>query len=327
MEQATISVGFLLFHGFPMACLTSMIEPLRAANEISNTRTFAWRLLSEEGGTLTASAHVDFETDALGAPGEDYIFVLSSPTATFRTSATPAHLRAFHRHGGTLGAVSGGVFPLVKAQVVGAHRIAVHWCYRAAFDAQFPDLAASDQVLEIADTVMTAAGAAAAFDLALHLIEDRLGPAIAAEVACWFQHPMMRRGDVVQAIPVAEAATALPPLAARAVALMTADMANPITVGQAAARLGISPRHMERAFKAATGLGPTRYFRKIRMEAARQIVLYTNDPIAKIAGQVGYGSTQTFAKHYEDAFGMTPAQDRKRINLYRVKGNLPVPSL
>ncbi len=32
-----LKIGFLIFPGFPMACLTSMIEPMRAANEISGT--------------------------------------------------------------------------------------------------------------------------------------------------------------------------------------------------------------------------------------------------------------------------------------------------
>ena len=41
--------GFLIFDGFPMSCLTSLIEPLRAANEISKTQTFSWELISENG--------------------------------------------------------------------------------------------------------------------------------------------------------------------------------------------------------------------------------------------------------------------------------------
>ena len=34
MADAPFRLGFLMFPGFPMACLTSAIEPLRAANEI-----------------------------------------------------------------------------------------------------------------------------------------------------------------------------------------------------------------------------------------------------------------------------------------------------
>ena len=38
--EKTLHIGFLIFPGFPMACLTSFIEPLRAANEISNEIAF-----------------------------------------------------------------------------------------------------------------------------------------------------------------------------------------------------------------------------------------------------------------------------------------------
>ena len=39
-------IGFLIFPGFPMDCLTSMIEPLRAANEIVGYEVFRWSLVS-----------------------------------------------------------------------------------------------------------------------------------------------------------------------------------------------------------------------------------------------------------------------------------------
>ena len=57
----TVHIGFLILPGFPMACLTSMIEPFRAANEIVGKTAFGWQLLSEDGQRVEASAHVWFE--------------------------------------------------------------------------------------------------------------------------------------------------------------------------------------------------------------------------------------------------------------------------
>ncbi|WP_424974768.1 GlxA family transcriptional regulator [Dinoroseobacter sp. S124A] len=327
----TMTAGFLISSGFPMACLTSMIEPLRAANEIHGTDVFRWRLLSEGGGQVMSSAQIGFETDPLRGedPVFDYLILLSAPTARLATPATAGILRRQARHGAVLGAVSGGVFPLVRAGLAPDTPVAVHWCYRAAFETAFPDQAATDQVLEWRGKTITAAGAAAAFDLALLMIEQRLGRALATEVACWFQHPVMRRGDVAQAIPalLSEAPGAeLPPLVAQAVRLFSETLSEPPGVAEVAARLEISPRQLERAFKQATGLSPSRYARKLRMEAARQIVLYTNDRLAEIAQAVGYGDAQTFGKHYRAAFGKSPLEDRAQINLFRVTGNLPVPS-
>lgn len=315
-----------------MACLTSVIEPLRAANEISGNAAFDWKLIGERMGKVPSSAEVAFEPScALAeADGLDLLVVLSAPTAAFEIKSTPGRLRAMARHGVSLGAVSGGVFPLVRAGLAGSNRLAVHWCYRAAFDAEFPEHNASDQVIEVTPQLITAAGAAAAFDLALHLIETRLGAGVATEVACWFQHPVMRRAGVAQAVPSLEAdknGEQLSPLVARAVQIFADNIAEPISISEAADQLGISARHIERAFKQTTGVSPSHYYRKLRMEAARQIVLYTNDRLSDVAGAVGYTSMQTFSKHYQTAFEMTPTQDRNRINLFRVKGNLPVPSV
>jgi transcriptional regulator GlxA family with amidase domain len=326
------STGFLIFPGFPMACLTSMIEPLRAANEISGSQAFSWTLVAECTGKVESSALVEFEPTCTVAEAEgfDLMILLSAPTAEFTRSATPGRLRSLQRHGTMLGAVSGGVFPLTRCEVTQGARLAVHWCYRAAFDVAFPECTPSDRVIEISRTLVTAAGAAAAFDLSLHLIEQRLGAGVATEVACWFQHPVMRREGVVQAVPALASdanGTELSGLVARAVRLFASHMAEPVSVATVADQLGISPRHLERAFKQDTGLAPTRYYRKLRMDAARQMVLYTNDRITNIAIAVGYASLKTFSAHYQAAFGLRPKEERDRINLFRVKGNLPVPSV
>ena len=82
------SIGFLIFDGFPMACLTSMIEPLRAANEISGQDAFSWTLLAETEDKVRSSAGVSFEPDVTlaDAPRPDYLILLSPPMGGFENS-------------------------------------------------------------------------------------------------------------------------------------------------------------------------------------------------------------------------------------------------
>lgn len=325
------TTGFLIFPGFPMACLTSMIEPLRAANEISGKDAFEWRLISEIPGKVASSAMVEFDPGGTiqDATGIDLLILLSAPTAQFARQVSAGQLRRLQRHGTVLGGVSGGVFPLARAGLAGGTPIAVHWCYEAAFAAEFPDHKSSDRVIEISSTLVSAAGASAGFDLSLHLIEQRLGAGLATEVACWFQHPVMRREGVSQIVPTLsgdQSGTQLSPLVERAVRIFAANLDEPVSISEIADRLRISPRHLERSFKQSTGLNPTQYYRKLRMDAARQMILYTNERVADISAAVGYSAVQTFAKHYEATFSLSPKADRARINLFRVKGNLSVPS-
>ena len=321
----------MLFPGFPMACLTSVIEPLRAANEISEQAAFEWVLVSEDATSIVSSAGISFDADfRLDAVCDlNYLVLLSAPTARFENARSASLIRMIDRHGTVVCAISGGVFPLVRSGVVGEESLSVHWCYDAAFATEFPDKKRSNEVIEASARRITASGAAAAFDVALSLIETALCADVANEVACWFQHPMMRKAGVCQTLPVRNVMTEgtdLSPVVARAIDLFVQDLTRPAAIADIAAQLNITPRHLERRFKQSTGKNPSQYFRHLRMKAARQIVMYTNDGISDVAASVGYANTKPFVKHYRSAYGQSPQEDRKRINLYRVEGNLPVPS-
>lgn len=330
-KSKNTKISFLIFPGFPMACLTSMIEPLRAANEIGGQDKFTWQLVSEDGQRVVSSAGVAFEPDcALSADLKtDLLFLLSGPQAV---PQNPSHangmLRTMDRHGTVLGGISGGVFPLVRAGVMEGYRCSVHWCYEAAFRGEFPQIYAVDDVIVTDRRRYTVSGAAAAFDLALHLIEERMGDDIAHEVACWFQHPLMRGEGVRQRVPLQTSTqTGLPDLVARAVDLFAARLDDPIPVSEVAQVLGVTPRQVERAFKKATGQNPTHYYRSLRMKAARQLVLYSKDSMSEIAASVGYGSSAPLLTYYRAAFGVSPQEDRQNINAFRVQGRVSVPSV
>ena len=117
-ERGPLRLGFLMFPGFPMACLTSAIEPLRAANEITGRREFVWSLIAEGPAPVRSSAEIGFEPDVTLTDLEavDHIYLLSPPTAEYADPRrSPAKLRWLDRTGVTLGAFSGGIFPLARA--------------------------------------------------------------------------------------------------------------------------------------------------------------------------------------------------------------------
>ena len=307
-----------------------MIEPLRASNEISETKSFEWNLFSENADKVEASANVAFETDGKIEEIEklDALILLSPPNADFINSRSVGVIRRLERHGCTIGAVSGGVFLLAKAKVRPNIRYSVHWCYAAAFTNQFPNNISSEQVIETDRNIMTASGAAAAFDLALLLIRSKLGSSIAAEVACWFQHPIMRNQDVKQVRPSLnelEGLEEMPELARKAIALVNQKIKYPLQVNDIANEIGITSRHLSRIFKEATGESPRQYFRKLRVNAARQMILYTNEKIGEIALSVGFSSASILRSHYIDLFSLSPEEERKKINLFRVNDNSPIP--
>lgn len=332
-EDENIQLGFLIFPGFPMACLTSMIEPLRAANEIAQVNAFGWTLISETGAPVDSSAGVTFHpASSLGEAGAlDYLIILSPPTATFadpRKGNGALRLRA--RHGVTIGGISGGVFPMARAGLLDGHCASVHWCYATAFATEFPNLQTTDDVIMVDRRRITASGASAGFDLSLRLIDQKLGHAITTEVACWFQHPLMRGEGVRQRKPALQSDATSDMLAgpvAQALQIMDAHLEDPVAIGEICAQVGVTPRHLERLFKQQLGQGPKLCYRARRLDAARQLVMYSNRPMRDIAVATGFANAAALRRRYRDSYGLPPEQDRERINMFRVHRNAPVPSI
>ena len=326
------TLGFLILPGFPMSCLTSAIEPLRAANEIAGQNAFAWKLISEIGARVDSSAQVGFDPDcALDAvEGLDILFLLSGPNGPLQNpKRTFSRLRHLARHGVKMGGVSGGVFPLARSGLLDGRKSSVHWCYEAAFGAEFPDLEITDEVIVIDRNLYTVSGAAAVFDLMLHLIEDELGENVSTEVACWFQHPLVRGQGIRQKVPTfrsVSTADMLPRAVEQAIELFAKHIREPISITDVAARVNLSVRQLDRSFKTSTGQNPSHYYRTLRMNAARQLVMYSKDTMTEIANEVGYSSSAKMGRHYREVFGLSPQEERKKINLFRVEGNRPIPS-
>lgn len=312
-----LRLGFLMFPGFPMACLTSAIEPLRAANEICGRKEFVWRLVAEGRAPVICSAEVRFEPDGLLAECEelDHLYLLSPPTGSFADPRrSNARLRWLDRTGVTLGAFSGGIFPLARSGVMQDRRCSVHWCYEAAFKAEFPQVEASESAILRDRRRVTASGAGAVFDLMLRLIEERLGRQCMTEVACWFQHPFMRDEDASQKVPVARTgstADRLPPAIRRAIRLFETHIEDPLRIPDVAQAVEMSERHFERMFKRETGQSPLRYYRNMRLAKARQRVLYSDDSLRDIAVSVGYMAAAPMSRHYAELFGVSPRDERR----------------
>lgn len=312
-----LRLGFLMFPGFPMACLTSAIEPLRAANEISGRKTFEWRLVAENRTPVRSSAEVRFEPDVtLAECGElDHLYILSMPAGQFADKRqSPARLRWLDRTGVVIGAFSGGVFPLARAGLLEGRGCSVHWCYEAAFKAEFPKVAASEAVILRDRRRITASGAGAVFDLMLRLIEEHLGRQCMTEVACWFQHPFMRDETASQKVPVprnGSTADRLMPVIREAIRLFENHVEDPLRIPDVAAAIDMSGRHFERLFKRETGQSPLRFYRQLRLTKARQRVLYSNDSLRDIATSVGYLTSGPMTRHYKALFGVSPKDERR----------------
>lgn len=86
---------------------------------------------------------------------------------------------------------------------------------------------------------------------------------------------------------------------------------SPLRVDALAARLGITPDHLNRLFRKKTGKSITEMLWDLRLTAAREELIHTAAPISHIARQTGFSSEGAFCKRFKQSTGMTPEEYRR----------------
>ena len=70
----------------------------------------------------------------------------------------------------------------------------------------------------------------------------------------------------------------------------------------------MSPSAFHRVFKQVTSDSPLQYLKKMRLNKARDLITYQNEPANVAATRVGYESASQFSREFKRYFGMTPTQ-------------------
>jgi AraC-like DNA-binding protein len=102
----------------------------------------------------------------------------------------------------------------------------------------------------------------------------------------------------------------LDPAALRAAAVVDALLAEPAQarVGDVAARFGLSPRALQRLFRAHVGLTPKQVLQRARLQEAVQRVAAGDVPRAELALELGYADQAHFTNAFRAATGRPPGR-------------------
>ena len=92
---------------------------------------------------------------------------------------------------------------------------------------------------------------------------------------------------------------------------LAGNFQDPISRDGLARQFGISPSHLSRIFKAATGLSLTEYLARLRVEQARACILAGRDSITDIALSSGFESIRTFNRCFHRIHGCSPSTLRQ----------------
>ena len=115
---------------------------------------------------------------------------------------------------------------------------------------------------------------------------------------------------------VSEAATgssALPTFKLRRVTdWMVEHLADEFNLARLAAQVGMSEFHFNRLFKKATGVPPSQYQIKLRIDAARRLLRETDYSVIRVGNEIGYSNPSHFARIFRKETGLTPSDYRRQ---------------
>ena len=105
----------------------------------------------------------------------------------------------------------------------------------------------------------------------------------------------------------------------KALDLLGADLAEPVSIEAVAAACRLSRAHFTRAFGASVGMAPYRWRMQRRMAMARQLLADTDRTYADIAAACGFAKMSHFSHAFARTVGMCPRRWRQGFGI----GGLP----
>jgi transcriptional regulator GlxA family with amidase domain len=209
------------------------------------------------------------------------------------------------------GSVCSGAFILAELGELDGVRVATHWASCDDLATRFPNLSVDANALfVVSGKAWTSAGVSTGIDMALAMVEQDVGEAIANKVAKFLVLYARRPGYQSQFSEMLGVQTSAGPQFADLVVWIQGRLSKPVEVSLLAARCGLTERTFYRKFTAATGQTPAQFIRNSRLDLARTL-LATDLPLKTIAGRCGITSITWLSSAFKRKFGLSPSTFRR----------------
>jgi transcriptional regulator GlxA family with amidase domain len=308
----TRRIGFVIHPGFQFL---DVVGPT-AAFEIASRYVpegYALEIQAPMAGKTASSSGLELTAAALNANGLDTI-VVSGGQLVWDMAAFHAvvdWLKAVRPR--RLASVCSGAFLLAEAGRLDGRSATTHWESTERFRRSYPRVRLEpDRIFTRDGDTWTSAGISAGIDLALALIEDDHGPAIARRTAQQLVVHSRRPGGQSQFSGLLELggqSGRFGPL----VDWVKANLAGRLTIERLAEHAAMSPRNFARFFLRDTGITPAKAIEHLRVEAAREAVEVGLSTFDEIARSVGFGDAGRMRRAFLRVLGQPPQSLRRSL--------------
>jgi transcriptional regulator GlxA family with amidase domain len=207
-----------------------------------------------------------------------------------------------------------GAFVLAATGILDGLRATTHWLGAADLARRHPSIDVDANVLYVDNgRVLTSAGAAAGFDLCIHLVRRDLGAEVAASVARLAVMPLERAGGQAQFIehaPPSEASGSLAPL----LTWIEENLSRQLPLSVIARRAAMSTRTLSRRFRDQVGTTPAAWIARARVRSAQGLLETTDLAIEHVAEEAGFGSATVMRTHFGSVVGTSPLSYRRAFS-------------
>lgn len=214
-----------------------------------------------------------------------------------------------------LASVCTGAFLLAETGLLDHRRAATHWASCDAFAGRYPAVRVEPDALFVRDgSFYTSAGITAGMDLALALVEEDFGRALALDVARWMVMFLKRPGGQSQFSSHLAAQESGEGAIGRVQGFIMDHLSGDLDVSALAAVAAMSPRHFARRFRRETGTTPAAFVERARVEAARRQLSETPSPLGRVAAACGFGDVERLRRAFQRCLGVNPHEYRARFS-------------
>ena len=228
-----------------------------------------------------------------------------------------AILRAIHRaivRGARVASICSGAFVLAATGALDGLRATTHWQAAPELERRFPAIDVNPDVLYVDNgTILTSAGAAAGFDLCLHLVRRDLGAEAAAAVARASVMPLERSGGQAQFI-VHEPQTNDGTSIGRLMIWIEENLCENLSLPALARKAAMSVRTLSRNFRAQAGMTPAEWIARARVRSAQRLLETTRLDVEQVAADCGFGSASVLRQHFAAVVGTSPVAYRRAFS-------------
>jgi transcriptional regulator GlxA family with amidase domain len=310
-----LRVTLLVLPDSSMMSLASVLDTMRAANRIASRDLFEWKIATINGKPARLTCDLIIEPDVMldAQASGDVLIVIAGFNQQYH--AGPAHLKLINRLSRNFSAVGGieaGSWILARSGLLERKAATTHWEDMEEFATRFPKVSLKPDRFVIDGSVFTTGGASPTFDFMLYLIRKRYGYPLAIEVSSAFIYDGVHSATDTQPLVSLGMLENNEPRVAAAIHVMEQHIDEPISVKTISGKVNISVRMLEYLFRQTLDMSPAAYYRRLRLQTARRLVVDTRLKLQEIAVRTGFNSLSSFSRLFKNYYQQSPGECRKQ---------------